>query len=124
MSDIEYTEAAAPADITTPRFGDPVEHRIVRQLIRGLKAEGFNVHSVAVDRELYIKTTTERAALCEVFEYDAYVTLRFMQGNDESELFGVMLVAGNGEDIVSDWTDDSGESQFSATISKVLGLEG
>lgn len=116
MPDIEYTEPCAPKGLTSPRYGDKTEHRIVRKLILTLKAEGFTVHSVAVEREIYVMTPTCRAAVCEVFEYDAYVTLRFKrtgETSDTEELFGALLVAGNGTDIVSDHTWDAGDSDSS-----------
>ena len=115
---MEYTQPSAPAGAKSPRYGDKTEQRIVRKLIRSLKAKGFNVHSVAVDRELYILTPTERAAVCEVFEYDAYVSLRFTRGADDSDLFGVLLVQGNGTDIVSDHSYDSeGPEAFATAMS-------
>jgi hypothetical protein len=107
---MEYTEGAAPANIKVPRFGRKIEHTIVRGLIRALKRKGFAVHSIAVDGEdTYVRTETERAAVCEVFEWDAFTTLRFKRVNgDDDDLYGVLLVPGNGEDIISDYTWDGG----------------
>jgi hypothetical protein len=102
-----YIEGAAPKGLKVPRFGNTLEKTIVRGLIRALVKQGFKVHSIAVDGEGYVKTPSERAAMCEIFEWDAYVTLRFTRGDDDSELFGVLLVQGNRDDIISDWTYDS-----------------
>jgi predicted secreted protein len=104
MSDSIFTiYPVAPADISKPRYGSPIEHHIVRGLIRHLAKHGFNVHSIAVDGE-YVETPDERTAVCEIFEWDNFVTLRFRQG-DVGRLYGVLLVQGNLEDIISDYTD-------------------
>lgn len=106
MSEIEYMSPAAPADLERPRYGNADEQRKVRRLIRSLKASGFKVHSLAIEGEGYVRTPTEHAAVCEVFEWDAYVTLRFNRAGAPDKLFGVLLVQGNGEDIVSDYSYD------------------
>jgi hypothetical protein len=107
--EIEYTKPTAPnPDAAKPRYGNPDELRKIRRMIRSLATAGFFPHSIALRSEgLYIKTPTERAAVNEIGEWDDYITLRFTRGADESRLFGVLLVQGNGEDIVSDYTSDA-----------------
>ena len=101
MSDFEYIESKAK---TAPRYGSKLEHAIVRHLIRTLNRAGFAVHSVAHDD--YMRTRSARAALFEVFEVDE-CTLRFSRkGARDGVLHGVLLIGGNGRDIVSDWTID------------------
>jgi hypothetical protein len=58
--------------------------------------------------------------VCEVFEWDAYVTLRFRRVRGtldqitSGQLYGVLIVTGNGADIFSDWTcDDTREDASS-----------
>lgn len=106
MDRMPYTAPAAPADIDKPRFGNADEARKLRRLIRHLDGLGFKVHSLAVEGEGYIRTRSERAAVCEVFEWDAVPTLRFSR-KGLNTLFGVLIVPGNGEDILADWTFDS-----------------
>lgn len=107
MDAIEYIDPAAPADLTTPRFGAKHEARKIRRMIRFLKDAGFRVHSLAIEGEGYVSTPTESRAVCEVFEWDAYLTLRFKR-KDADRLYGVLLVTGNGEDVISNWSDDRG----------------
>lgn len=105
VEQIEYMEPVAPAGLQKPRYGNADEHRKIRRLIRFMATQGFNVHSLAVQGEGYVRTPSERAAVNEVFEWDAYITLRFNRP-DQEELFGALLVTGNGEDIISDYTSD------------------
>lgn len=105
IQEIEYMEAIAPADLQGPRFGNADEARKIRRLIRFMVTQGFYPHSIAVEGEGYVRTLTERAAVNEVFEWDAYITLRFNRP-DQEELFGALLITGNGEDIISDYTCD------------------
>lgn len=114
LGEIEYMDAAQPADLEGPRFGSPEEARKIRRLIRFLRGAGFWVHSLAVEGEGYVRTPTERRAVCEVFEWDAYLTLRFYRRGAPDRLYGVLLVTGNGDDILSDWTYDDGP--FSAAM--------
>lgn len=106
---MKYSKAAAPRESSTPRYGNADEARLVRRLIRFLAARNFQVHSLAIDGEyVYVRTKTERAAVCEIFEWDAKVTLRFVRVPDvDGTLFGVLLIQGNGPDMISDYTYDS-----------------
>lgn len=93
-----------------------LERVIIRKLIRELAEAGFAVHSVAHDE--YVNVATEDEAMREVFAVDD-CTLRFRDVRDRRKdpyLFGVLIVGGNSEDIISDWTA-SGE--FSAAVERV-----
>ncbi len=107
MNEVKYTKTATPRDLKVPRYGNVDEARKLRRMIRSLKKSGWHVHSLAIDGEdTYIRTGTERAAVCEVFEWDAYVTMRFRRADNEKYLAGVLIVTGNGDDMLSDWTFD------------------
>jgi hypothetical protein len=103
---VQYMEPAAPRNLERPRFGSADEARKLGRLIRHIARHGFRVHSLAVEGEGYIRVRSERAAVCEVFEWDAYVTLRFAR-KGASGLYGVLIITGNGDDILSDWTCDA-----------------
>jgi hypothetical protein len=102
-ADDGYMDGAAPAGLTAPRYGHPGEVRNVRRLIRVLARYGFKPHSVAIESEGYVLTKSARAMLCESFEWDAFITLRFTMKRNR-DLFGVLIVQGNGDDIISDWS--------------------
>lgn len=89
---------------TAPRFGNKQEHAVIRALIRHLKGHGFLPHSVVHDER--VMTKNETTALQEVFEVDeSTLCFRFASDtNPKPRLFGVLLICGNGVDIVSDWS--------------------
>lgn len=105
-----------------PRFGNKMEHAIVRKLIRHLDKYGFVPHSVAHD-DLVI-TPTQSSALWEVFEVDDCI-LRFRDGFDDCvdfDLFGVKLMIGEEGDMISDWSwpvvdRNNGEKRWNAAMS-------
>lgn len=88
-----------------PRFGSSLEHAIVRHLLVTLRRAGF--HAVCVwDSERYVRARTQEEVLNAIFEVDADVTLHFGIGHDPEGTWGamgVMLVQGNGLDLISDW---------------------
>lgn len=82
-----------------PKHGTRVEHAIVRALIRQLKAAGWEARYVynGEDRT-YLRT--ENQALEAVFAVND-VNLYFIK---DKARHWVRLIAGNGEDIISDWS--------------------
>ena len=116
-TEFEYVACKAPqGGRAGPRYGAKQEQRIVRALIRGLKKHGFLVHSVAHDE--YVLTPTELSAMWETFEVDES-TLRFRKvGTDE--LFGVLLIGGNGIDIISDWSLPHGEANWAKAMDEIV----
>jgi hypothetical protein len=115
MEYIEVKCLAPQGGRAGPRFGSKLEHRIVRVLIRGLKKHGFLVHSVAHDE--YVRTPNERLAMWEVFEVDE-CTLRFRKvGTDK--LFGVLLIGGNGTDIICDYSLPDGEPVWEKVMNEI-----
>lgn len=96
-----------------------LERAIVRKLIRTLGVAGF-VPRCVWDGGEYVDARTEDAALEAVFAVDES-TLHFQRlfaKDDDWGRLGVLLVCGNGEDIVSDY--HCGDSAFSAAIEKAL----
>lgn len=79
-----------------------LERRIVWFLMAHLAAAGFTVDSVW-DGEEEVDTKTPAQVMEAVFAVDDVPTIRFSKGEDVGR-FGVMIVPGNGEDCVSDWT--------------------
>ena len=94
---------------TTRTAAERIERAIVASLLRNLSDAGFKPTKVEVsgDEEM---TTTETAVLTAVFEtYSAAsYTVRFEGGSC------VVLVTGNGEEIVSDYSDRN--KAFSAVV--------
>ena len=79
---------------------DKVERRIVWGLIAHLARYGFALHSVN-DGEEVTRIHEPKAAMELIFNVDE-VSLRFSPSG-KGPWHGVLLVLGNGEDIVSDW---------------------
>ena len=86
-----------------------LERSIVRSLIRHLKTAGFNLHAVNNGEEV-ILVSKEAQALDHVFSVDES-SLRFQDTNGAGRhlVHGVLLVGGNGEDIISDWNYTDGD---------------
>lgn len=86
-----------------------LERRIVRGLIRAMRKAGWEVFRVN-DGESLKYVTTEEQAMARIFAVDE-ASLRFVpvgqrkQGNEH----GVLLVLGNGEDVISDWNYFDGD---------------
>lgn len=91
-----------------PRYGQRIEHAIVRLLIDEVAKAGFvpvGIHHEDLPRGEFEKVAANKI-FAEVFEYDGAITLHFAPAatpDDEAEFMGVLLVNGNGEDIISDW---------------------
>lgn len=97
---VDFTEG-----LYVPRFGAALEHAIVRHLLGTLRGAGF-VPVCVWDSERYVRATTQEEVLNAIFEVDADVTLHFGRGGDPEGTWGamgVMLVQGNGLDLISDW---------------------
>lgn len=105
------------------RFGSGVspngrlERRIVANLIAHLERAGFQVHSVNDGDEL-AAVSTGKDAMERVFAVDE-ASLRFYRGGKKGQTFdelsnddwhGVLLVLGNGIDVISDWNYDAGDA--------------
>lgn len=76
-----------------------LERRIVWNLIAHLEREGFQIHSVYDGGET-TRVYTGKDAMELIFNLDV-ASLRFFKGGHREH--GVLLVLGNGIDIVSDW---------------------
>lgn len=91
-----------------PRYGKRIEHAIVRLLIDELAKAGFvavGIHHEDLARGEFEKVAANKI-FAEVFEYSGAVTLHFAPAatpDSEADFMGVLLVNGNGEDIISDW---------------------
>jgi hypothetical protein len=83
-----------------------LERAIVRALIRQLKKAGWKPLFVDDGGETPVPATTEKAAMDAVFAVDDS-RLYFSNGNIRHS---VLLIGGNGEDIVSDWSFQRGDS--------------
>jgi hypothetical protein len=93
-----------------------IERRIVAGLCEHLLYSGFSLHSV-YDGEEETRVSTAQEAMELIFNLDE-AALRFYRDNPEN-WHGILLVLGNGEDIISDWNfyvDD--RDGFDAAMSK------
>lgn len=100
------------------RFGQTVspngrlERRIVANLIAHLKRAGFRPYEV-YDGEEQTKVKDAKSAMEVIFNLDE-ASLRMRKGKHEH---GILLVLGNGIDIVSDWNYTDGDPDgFSAAM--------
>ena len=95
-----------------------LERAIVRALIRECAVSGFVVHQVDDGGEL-VPVQTEDEAIEAVFAVDES-RIRFRHQDDGAvrpKLHNVLLIGGNGEDIISDW--HCGNPDFDAAVGKV-----
>jgi hypothetical protein len=107
---------------TTQRIA--LERAIVRALIRHLRDKGFVTHRVNDGEEMVSCLDSEEKAMDAVFSVDES-SLRFVpmscsalkpKQRDNYE-HGVLLVCGNGEDIISDWNYNEGDKDgFNAAM--------
>ena len=96
---------------------DKLERSIVRALIWELEQSGFS--PVAVwDGEDYVSTLAADAAIASIFSVDTS-TLHFAPKDDINKWgnLGVMLVCGNGKDIISDY--HCGNEYFTKAVERV-----
>lgn len=105
------------------RFGHEVgargrlERRIVAGLCAHLEAAGFAPHSV-YDGEEETRVSNAKEAMELVFNLDE-ASLRFAKPGHREH--GVLLVLGNGEDLVSDWNYSKGDCDgFDAAMEAFL----
>lgn len=99
------------------KYANLTEKTIVRDLLKHLKAKGFTVKSVYdVEDNIPVKTIPD--AIKVVFDVDI-ARVYF----NEKSAGSVVLVSGNGEDIISDWSYyekgdafDAAMEEFSATM--------
>lgn len=89
-----------------------LERRIVANLVAHLARRGFLPHSVH-DGELTTRVYSAKEAMELIFDLDQ-VSLRFQRGTDRhrssGKIHGVLLVVGNGVDILSDWNYTEGDA--------------
>ncbi len=111
---------AAPALVIDARRRTPVppngilERRIVANLIEHLKRAGFHLVHV-FDGERSTRVTTTKQAMELIFNLDE-VSVRFYKTHP-AHWHGVLLVLGNGCDIVSDWNFTPGDADgFNAAM--------
>lgn len=105
-----------------------IERRIVWNLIAKLKAAGFTAVAV-YDGEEYTKTPDAQAAMELIFNLDE-ASLRFIRSTDADAYaadpddvneHGVLLVGGNGEDIISDWNYSADDADgFNAAMDRIV----
>jgi hypothetical protein len=109
-----------------------LERRIVWNLIQHLEAAGFRVHQT-FDSDTFEYPADAKAAMELVFNLDE-VSLRFLHKDapapkrpasdsmyredyEDGDWHGVLLVLGNGEDIICDWNYNSGDTDgFNAAV--------
>lgn len=105
-----------------------IERRVVWNLIAKLKAAGFTAVAV-YDGEDYTKTADAQAAMELIFNLDE-ASLRFVRTADADAFaadpddvceHGVLLVGGNGEDIISDWDYSADDPDgFNAAMDRIV----
>lgn len=100
-----------------------LERRIVATLIAHLATKGFELHSV-YDGEVETKVHQTKGAMELVFNLDE-ASLRFHPyPGDMTKWHGVLLVMGNGEDIISDWNYSQGDADgFNAAMESFVAPE-
>lgn len=92
-----------------------LERRIIRHVVRELRAAGFEPDTV-YDGGEYVKAHTERAVLDAVFAVDD-ATVHFDRGaGANGRAHGVYFVLGNGIDVLSDW--HCGDAAFDAVLDR------
>lgn len=94
-----------------------LEKKIVRKLIRELKAAGY-LPTQVWDSEQYVEVSGERDTIEAVFAVDDS-TIHFDGGKGKNgHEHGVYLVCGNGCDIISDY--HIGDEAFDKVVSAVM----
>ncbi len=90
-----------------------IEKKITRRLVRACVAAGF-VPRCVHDGEEYVPAATCEKAI-EAIESTGMGTLHFERKSDGKwGAFGVLLITGNEEDIMSDW--HCGNAEFNAAV--------
>lgn len=89
--------------------GQELERRIVGKLMRYLRSRGFEVVAVNDQGERY-DTDDPAVAMGHIFAVDqASLRVRSQAGNVGCE-HGILLVPGNGEDIIADYSYSEGDT--------------
>lgn len=102
--------------VSAKTIQEKIEMPIVRKLIRNLKAVGWEVCYFNETDGEHIVCTTEEEAMKAVFAVDIG-TLCFQR---DERVLGVLLVCGNGEDIISDYSVGSGAPEFAEAIDSIF----
>jgi hypothetical protein len=90
-----------------------LERRVAWNLIHHLEANGFQVSHVD-DRDDVTKVATAKQAMELIFNLDEAILLVRKPGGRE---YRVLLIPGNGVDLISDWNYTSGDpDRFNATM--------
>jgi hypothetical protein len=94
-----------------------IEKKIVRHIIRELRAAGYEP-TLVWDGGEYVKATTEQAVMDAVFAVDD-ATVHFDGGKGDNEhSHGVYFVLGNGIDVYSD--SHCGDPEFAAVLERCV----
>jgi hypothetical protein len=99
-----------------PKYGDPLEHAIVRLLVDELHKAGW-LAKETYDGEEYVLTRTMKAVLDTVFGVEE-ATIFFV--NATKNIQGVKIVRGSGDSIISDY--HSTHKNFADTVAQVLDI--
>jgi hypothetical protein len=84
-----------------------LEYSIVGRLVRGILAQGFALRVLDEEGGVSKRLTTEGAVMRELADLEQ-ATLRVVDVNapeGQRNLGGVLLVFGNGEDVVADYSE-------------------
>ncbi len=93
-----------------------LEARIVRHLIRSLKAAGWKPFAVWTGDKEFVRNETE--TMDAVFSVDEAAVV--FRSADSARKHSVMIVLGNGIDCITDWGfDPAGLDNFDATMDKI-----
>lgn len=92
-----------------------IEEKMVRALIRRLKAEGYVPVSVYTDTHETVKNETQ--TMDAVFSVDES-TITFSNVEDTAR-YGVKIILGNGVDCISDWNVSSYSDGWNDTIDDI-----
>lgn len=88
-----------------PQYGAPIEHAIVRALVAYLGSHGWKPKCAT-----YGEGNDRVRTVRDVLDYVFAVTESCVEFQKKGGGFGnVVLIAGNGDDIVSDWRYDFGD---------------
>ena len=96
-----------------------LERAIVRALIQSCASAGFVPHSVDDGGDEDVRVKNEDEAFDAVFSVDES-RIRFRAESDKRKVpkvHSVLLIGGNGEDIISDW--HCGDASFDAAVGAV-----
>ena len=107
VPDLEHDEMMAKRFGCTVGPKGRLERRVVWNLFQHLSAAGWHVTQV-YDGDEFKQVHTVKGAMELIFDLDE-VSVRFARGKGKGNEHGVLLIMGNGVDIVSDWTFSEGD---------------